>query len=282
MKILLTGSRGFIGSALKCAWNDKYDLYAPGHEELDLLDTGKVEALLREGHFDVVVHTANTNDIVHHDRAEHQLDFNLRMFCNLERCSGFYGKMIYFGTGAEYGMQQDMHHITENDLGACIPADAYGFSKYVMSKLAEKSNNIYNFRLFGVYGPGEEWRRRFISNMIYQALNCPKMQMDRNRMFDYLYIDDLVAAVDRILPARPAQHVYNLCSGQSVSLRSLAEIVRVETDTKAEIIMNGTDWKPAYTGSNERFVNEFGTLTRTPMRDTIRAMIVFYRKNGFQ
>ena len=282
MRILLTGAGGFIGSAFREAWSGRYDLSAPGHKELDLLDRDRVEAYLKENRFDVVIHMANTNDVVHKDREDRQLEFNLRMFCNLERCGGLYGKMIYFGSGAEYDMRHYVPRMEETYFGTYIPQDPYGFSKYIMSKMAERSGNIYDLRLFSVYGPGEEWRRRFISSMIYQALNSPEMRMDRNVMFDYLYIDDLVAAVERLLEATPSRHSYNLCAGKTVSLRDLAEIVREETGAGAEIVMNSTEWKPEYSGSNARFQDEFGEIKITPLRDTVRRMISFYRENGFR
>ncbi|MBQ8920708.1 MAG: NAD(P)-dependent oxidoreductase [Oscillospiraceae bacterium] len=281
MRILLTGGSGFIGGAFLRAWKTKYDLYAPTHQELDLLDADAAEDYLRENCFDLILHTANTNNVVHQDRADRQLDFNLRMFCNLERCRDLYGKMYYFGSGAEYDMRCYQPRMTEDYFGSHIPQDPYGFSKYIMSRMAETSENIYDFRLFGVYGPGEEWRRRFISNMIYQAAEQSEMKMDRNMMFDYLYITDLIAAAEMLIGVTPSRHSYNLCSGQAVSLRALADIVKEETGSRAEIVMNSTEWKPEYTGDNSRFVREFGRFEMTPVRDAIRQMIAYYRENGF-
>lgn len=282
MKILLTGGSGFIGRAFRRAWADKFDLYAPTHAELDLLDAEAVESCLRANNFDLVLHTANTNNVVHWEREGHQLDYNLRMFCNLERCSDLFGKLYYFGSGAEYDMRHYIPAMQEEYFGTYIPDDPYGFSKYLMAKLTGCSDNIYDFRLFGVYGPGEEWRRRFLSNMIYQALNKSEMKMDRNMMFDYLYINDLLAAVEGILTATPRHHHYNLCAGRVVSLRTLAELVRDETGTEAEIVMNGTDWKPEYSGDNCRFVWEFGEIPFTPMEESIRQMVSYYRTDGFR
>ena len=282
MKVLLTGSSGFIGSALQTEWKNRYELFAPSHRELDLLDPASVEDYLRNGAFDVIVHTANTNDVVHRQRADHQLEFNLRMFCNLERCSNLYGKMYYFGSGAEYDMRHYIPKMKESYFGTHIPDDPYGFSKYLMSKLAGQSDNIYDFRLFGVYGPGEEWRRRFISNMIYQALNGSEMRMDRNMMFDYLYIDDLIIIMEWFLNQEPLYHHYNICSGRTVSLRDLADIIKEETGVNAEIRMNSEDWKSEYSGDNSRMIAETGGIALTPMRLSIREMMNYYKTNGFR
>ncbi len=279
MNILLTGSTGFIGRILKESWQNQYQLSAPSRQELDLLDADAVERCLRDGRFDTVVHCCNTNDVVHPELASKMLEYNLRMFFNLERCSRLYGKLYYFGSGAEYDMRHYVPRMKENYFGAHIPADPYGFSKYVMSKQA--GGNIYDLRLFGVFGPGEEWQRRFISNMIYQALHCGVMHMDRHMYFDYLYTRDLVKIMDWFLAHEPRHHHYNVCSGQENDLFALARIIQEETGTHAEIVLNGPDWKPAYSGSNERLETEMGKMELTPLRAAVREMISWYLENGF-
>lgn len=281
MKVLLTGGSGFIGGALKATWQDKYDLRAPAHGELDLLDGPAVESYLAENRFDAVVHTANTNDFVHPELAAQQLERNMQMFCNLQRCGKLYGKMLYFGSGAEYDRAHYVPRMTEDYFGRHVPADPYGLSKYRMALLAARSENVYDLRLFGVFGPGEEWRRRFISNMIYQALQGGVLHMDRNVMFDYLYVRDLIPMVEWFLHHTPRYRHYNVCSGREYSLRALADAVRRACGTEAEVVMTGTDWKPAYSGSDDRFTAEAGEFPLTPMEDAIAEMVRFYRENGF-
>ena len=61
MKILITGTNGFVGRNLKEYFQKKYDdLYCPKRGELDLLDTKKVHEYLVKNAFDVVVHCAVT------------------------------------------------------------------------------------------------------------------------------------------------------------------------------------------------------------------------------
>ena len=281
MKILLTGSSGFIGRNLKEAYQDRYDLYTPSHRDLDLLDEEAIMEYLRLNRFDVVIHTANTNEVVRPELAPQILDRNLRMFCNLFRCRDQFGKMLYFGSGAEYDKAHYISEMPESYFGTHIPTDPYGFSKYIMSELTGKTNNIYDLRLFGVFGRHEEWRRRFISNMIYQASVSDELRMDRNMYFDYLYVDDLAVILEWFISHEPKYQHYNVCSGQPVTLLSLAEIVKEEMASDARIIKAGEDWKSAYTGDNTRLITEYGELSLTPMREAIREMIAFYRENGF-
>lgn len=279
MKILLTGSTGFIGRNLKEAWESKYDLSAPLRQELDLLDDSAVEQYLREGRFDIVVHTANTNNVVYQVNEYQLLDRNLRMFFNLKRCNTLYGKLYYFGSGAEYDMHHYIPRMPESYFGTHVPTDPYGFSKYIMSQAA--GGNIYDLRLFGVFGKYEEWKRRFISNMIYLNLNGKLMQMNQNMYFDYLFVEDLVGIMEWFLTHDPQHHHYNLCSGTRVDLMSLARMVMQATGVPGQIAVCYEGWKTEYTGDNSRLLIELGDISLTPMETAIQKLVRYYRENGF-
>jgi len=279
MKILLFGANGFIGRNIKEAWAGRYDLAAPSRAELDLLDTDAVERYLRKGCFDVVLHTANTNDVTHPERAPYILENNMRMFCNLERCRDWYGKLLYFGSGAEYDMRHYIPRMMESYFGTHIPQDPYGFSKYLMSKMAV--GNVYDLRLFGVFGKYEEWQRRFISNMIYRNLTRQVMKMNQNMYFDYLYVDDLIPILEWFLTHEPKHHHYNVCSGQRLELMSLARMVTEETGLPGKIVVLREGLKPEYTGDNGRLVTELDELPATPIRTAVQKLIVYYEENGF-
>lgn len=279
MRLLLLGASGFIGKNLKEAWEGRYDLSAPTRRELDLLDAAAVERYLREGCFDAVLHTAAANHMTHPEEGPRILEHNLRMFFNLERCRDLYGKLLYFGSGAEYDMRHYIPQMREEYFGNHIPQDPYGFSKYIMSKQA--TGNIYDLRLFGVFGKYEEWRRRFVSNMICRNLTGQVMEMNQNMYFDYLYIDDLIPVLEWFLTHEPKHHHYNVCSGQRFELLVLAKMVRQETGTPAEITIKQEGWKLEYTGNNDRLRSEMGDLSLTPISTAIQKMITYYQKESF-
>ena len=101
-------------------------------------------------------------------------------------------------------------------------------------------------------------------------------------MFDYLYIDDLIIIMEWFLNQEPLYHHYNICSGRTVSLRDLADIIKEETGVNAEIRMNSEDWKSEYSGDNSRMIAETGGIALTPMRLSIREMMNYYKTNGFR
>ena len=178
MKILITGTNGFVGRNLKEYFQKKYeDVRCPKRQELDLLDSHSVYTFIMKNEFDIIIHCAVTLNSVEH---------NLKMYFNLERCSKSFGKMICVGSGAEYGMSSYIPKMKEEYFGTNIPLDIYGFSKYVIAKdILTKHRNIINLRVFGIYGKYEKYKQRFISNNICRALSGLDISINKNVYFDY-------------------------------------------------------------------------------------------------
>lgn len=154
-RILMTGSTGFIGqNVLPILQNKQFDIYAPTRAELNLKSEGEVAKCLKDEKFDTILHLANPtpgkNSL---DSASTMTDDSLRIFLNLYNHSDLYGKMIYSGSGAEFDKSQDIDMITESECFRSVPKDSYGLAKMAMNHMALQSSNIYNFRIFGCYGP---------------------------------------------------------------------------------------------------------------------------------
>ena len=195
-KILITGKSGFIGQNLCAQLAADYKIYAPVSSELDLLDETKTEKYIKENSFDIIIHTATWNaTVVSPKDTSKVLKNNLRMFFNIARMNKFYGKMLYLGSGAEFNSRYYISMMKEEYFDSHIPEDDYGLSKYIMSKYAFGSENIYNLRLFGVFGKYEDWRIRFISNACCKAVFDMPITIKQNRIMDYLYIDDFVKII---------------------------------------------------------------------------------------
>lgn len=277
-KVLLTGASGFIGRNLTEAYAGKYELFTPSHTELDLLDTDAVRAYLSLHQFDVVLHTANRNTSKESSTISpyDSLDGNLRMFFNLERCHDLYGKMLYYGSGAEYDRTHMSPSVKEEEFGTFLPTDPYGFSKYIMAKACEASENIYDLCLFGVYGKYEEWEHRFISNAICRVIKGLPITISQNVFFDYLYIDDLAKITEWFIENTPKYHRYNVCSGDRIDLLSLAKLVKEITESTNEIKVAQPGLKKEYTGNNGRMRKEVHQLNLFSRKESIRELYKYY------
>lgn len=277
MKILITGSGGFIGKNLKEVWQDKYQLFIPRSFELDLLDEAVVKEYLQTHRVDVVIHAAKSDVVYRKTVGDYEvLDNNLRMFFNLIRSSDCYDKLIYFGSGAEYDKSKSVSMAKEEDLGLSIPHDPYGFSKYIMSRFTAHTEKIYELCLFGVFGKYEDYERRFISNNICNVIRGGSMTLRQNARFDYLYIKDLCRILEWFLCAQPIYHVYNVCTGIPVELTELAKMIGEVTGTKQLPAVERDGYQPDYTGDNSRLIKEMGAFQFTSPMVAIEELYSYY------
>lgn len=277
MKVLLTGATGFIGKNLKEYLQERFDLTTPDRRALNLTAQDETRNFFGKNTFDVVIHCANTNNVLYKITDYDILNLNLQMFFNLESCHDLYGKLYYFGSGAEYDMRHYVPRMAETYFGSFIPQDPYGFAKYTMSRITEQSSNIYDLRLFGVYGKYEEWQRRFISNNLCKSIKNMDMTINKNVRFDYLYIDDLCQIVEWFLKNKPKYKHYNVCTGCAVDLYSIAQKINQVTGMHRKIQIFENGWKPEYSGDNSRLRNEVTDVYFTPMEEAIRDMYCYYQ-----
>lgn len=277
-RVLLTGATGFIGRNLYENMVGDYELFKPGRKELDLSDMDAVEVYLREHRFDAVIHCANTSDTNNTAATESSfLISNLKMFFVLESLSGLYGKMIYFGSGAEYDRTRYIPLMPEDYFGKNVPParDSYAFAKYVMAKVAGSSKNIFDLRLFGLFGKYEMWRRRFISNTICRALKGMPIRINNNAVFDYMWVEDLVPITEWFIENEPRHRCYNVCTGKPMELLTIARIVCDVLNVPDNIVVI-KDGVREYTGDNSRLRAEMNNVSFTDMRTAIEKLCGYY------
>ena len=281
MKILITGGNGFIARSLFEELKDKYNIASYNSKDLNLLDSSKVFDCIKENKFDIVIHTATydaASAFSTKDPAK-VLENNLRMFFNIARCRDYFGKMIYFGSGAEFNRENWIPGMKEDYFDQHVPSDQYGFSKYLMAKYTELNSNIYNLRLFGVFGKYDDWRYRFIPNACVRAVLDLPITINRNKFFDYLYIDDLVKIVEWFIENKPQRNIYNVCTGKVYDLNTLAwKIVKIAGKNLEVIIKTGGPGRE-YSGNNSLLLGELSGFEFTPMDDSIKRLLDWYSDN---
>jgi UDP-glucose 4-epimerase len=281
MKILITGGAGFIARNLAEQLNSAYDIVSPNSKELNLLDSQKVFDYIKSNPFDVIIHTATYDAAPKHSTKDpgRVLENNLKMFFNLARCKDYFGRMFYFGSGAEFDRLHWAPKMKEDYFDQHVPQDQYGFSKYIMTKQARLGGNIYNLRLFGVFGKYDDWRTRFIPNACrHAALGLP-VKINQNKFFDFLYIDDLVKIVKWFINNKPEVNIYNACTGSVNDFKSLAEKVIEISGKKLDIIIKATGLGQEYSGDNSLLLNELKGFQFTPIDKAVTELYHWHDAN---
>jgi len=238
MKVLVTGSAGFIGSALSIKLLDRgdnvigidnhNDYYDPAlkesrlsrhtnhqnynHINMDIEDQKAVEELFNEHQFDSVVNLAAQAGVRY--SIENPLKYiktNMVGFGHiLEGCRyGNVAHLVYASSSSVYGSNTKMPFSVHDNVDH--PVSLYAASKKANELMAHTYSHLYNLpttglRFFTVYGP---WDR---PDMALQKFTKSILAGEKIKVFnygkhrrDFTYIDDIVEGVIRVLdqPAIP-------------------------------------------------------------------------------
>ncbi len=270
--ILVTGGSGFIGHNIAESLSGEFSLLVPTHKELDLVDSQLLGRYMKVHNIDTIIHAATG------DRFGGFGD-SIRMFASILEQGKAVKQIIHFGSGAEYDKRRNLIRVKETEFGEHLPVDEYGLAKYFMSLLAKSRANIVTLRLFGVYGPHEDYRSKFISNTIAKELFGLPIVIKQNVVFDYLYIDDLTKILTFILK-RPMRHaVYNVTPDESISLSQIAGIIKKISGNKTPFTILNSGYNFQYTGDNLRLRKEIPTFKFHTYEEGIEKLYAYYKSH---
>lgn len=218
MRILITGSNGYIGKSLHVALKDKYDVTAINRDSFDLTNPIALSNFFKSKQpFDVVLHCAVAGAANPRDTNWGIADGNLIMYYNLLQSKYYYKKLIHFGSGAE----------------THLPDTPYGYSKKVIAKSILNQDNFYNIKIFGVFDENE-LDTRFIKANIKRYINKEPIQIHQDKVMDFFYMDDLVKVVEYYFGENPPKE-FDCTYNDFYSLKNIADIINSLDEYKVEI-----------------------------------------------
>lgn len=277
--ILITGAgpKGVTGRLIKERLQSRYNLVTPSSKELDLTNDDAVRTFFAQNTIDYVVHCATFRltsvDASH--LVDEELESNIRMYFALASQSSKFKKMIYMGSGAEFDKSKPIVNVAETDFGRSIPKNKYGLAKYLMNCHTLKSDNIYNFRLFGTVNRYERFTKNVISNLCVKAILGQPLELRQDCRFSFIDIDDVVSIIESALKTDLKYHDYNLAMDDSYLLSDIAEMILNLSNNKNAIHFATDGLNLEYTASNKRMKAEF-PITLTSIETAVEKVYRYY------
>jgi GDP-L-fucose synthase len=254
-----------------------HEVLAPDRSKLNLLDASATASYLREHHPDVVLHTATWNATRTSDKdLSRVLEHNLRMHAHLMDARSHFGRLIYYGSGAEYDRRQWRENLSEGDFGSSLPLDDYGLSKYLIERSRDRDGQTCNLRLFGVFGPGEDWRIRFLSQACCWALHDLPIQIRQDRLFDYTWVEDVIHVTRIFLEGETLPHTVNLTAGAPERLSELAAQVLAAAGKDLPIRVMDPEPGQAYTADTRLLQGLLPGFGFSPIPERLGQLYSFY------
>jgi len=263
MNFLITGSAGFLGSALA------NHLGREGHQVrgLDDLSTGDPQALLPDVHFtrgdvsdrpklwtllqdvDVVYHLAarvSVPESILYPRDYNNVNVGGTVALMEAMRDVGVRRVVLASSGAVYG---DLGDQTLTEAITPNPRSPYAVSKLAAEFYVRTIGSLWgmetvSLRIFNAYGPGQHLPASHppvVPHYLKQALRGGTLVAhgDGSQTRDYVYVDDVVSALVAAATAPNINGlVINVGSGLETSIKDLIKQVLDVTGSNAEVIYN--------------------------------------------
>jgi ADP-L-glycero-D-manno-heptose 6-epimerase len=186
MKILITGTDGFIGKNLLNELKDNNEILEINEDIFDFNDwIVKLNNLLHEFGPEVIFHVGACSDTLEKN-VNYMMSRNYEFTKRVSDWSKIANiKLIYSSSAANYGVNN------------AYPSNLYGWSKYVAEQHVILNGGI-GLRYFNVYGPNENHKGRMASvayQMLQKHKNNQEIKLYPNKpQRDFVYVKDVIDA----------------------------------------------------------------------------------------
>lgn len=246
MKILITGSSGFVGKRF-CEFYKNHDI-----TKIDIKEANDCRDFFKVSNekFDLVIHLAaivGGRETIENEPLSVATDlsidsemFNWAIRTNQER-------VVYFSSSAAYPtiLQESEHYLKESDINLNDiknPDFTYGWTKltgeFLAQFAAKKGVKVYIFRPFSGYGETQDLTYPYPQNIRKILLDNNKFEIwgDGLQVRDFIYIDDIVRCVDKVLELDIYNKPLNIGNGVPLNFIQLAELLMKVTGIKKELV----------------------------------------------
>lgn len=221
MKIMITGSTGFLGGKISALLSKSNNVKCVSLRDKDFHNK------VIEFNPQVFIHCAWIGGSSYAETENFEqfknIEQGLRIFKALHHLDNV--RFIGFGSFSEYGNVETAISETQKE----NPSSLYGLTKKIFKDASKSFCDMKGFswlwiRPCYIYGPGDV-ETRLIPKVINNCLKENQIILNScNSNVDYLYIDDFANAV-QCLVENEKTGVFNICSGEKYSVRDIVELI---------------------------------------------------------
>jgi len=257
MKAVVTGGRGFLGSAVVQSLEALgVSPIALGRRDGDLKELTVAARLL--GDADLVIHLAATVGGVGFLKDNKTAAYydNLTIGCNvIQAClNGRASRLVIIGTPCSYPPEAALPLVEEAIATGLAAGDTgpYGLAKASVSRLAShlllpSGKDVVTLVPANLYGPGDNFDpacSHVVGSLVRRAVvsartgsGCLEVWGDGTATRDFLHVRDAACAIAAasLSPDPFGGDVFNLASGRETSIRELGEAIAAAADPQMKI-----------------------------------------------
>ncbi len=277
MRVLITGSRGQIGSALKKNVPENWEIIATDHNVLDITDVNAVESVVASFQPDAIINTAGFTNVEKAELPENLdrvFDVNATGPMNLAKvCRAQGTRLVHMSTDyVFYGQNSGKY----SEVDPPCSVNVYGRSKIAGELLALANNpNTLIVRTSHLFGEGP---RNFTRRLIERARSGEELVMDNRGRFNPTYVNDLANKLIDIVQSYPQAKGILHCAGpDSVNaldyanqILELAGMGDVEIKVGKEPNLKAP--RPINSALDTSLLNEMG-IVFVPLKDSLQTCV---------
>jgi len=299
-RILVTGARGLIGSALvhELSAQGFTQVITPTHKELDLSYQEWTEHFFSKTRIDYIFHCAGrVGGILANSTEQYQFLYeNIMIAANVIAAAKRYGskKLLFLGSSCIYPRLAGKEQLIREDMlmsGPLEPTnEGYAIAKIVGLKLCQflanqSQTKFVTAMLTNAYGPRDNFdlnRAHIIPAMMHRFHQAKKENAKAVEIWgtgspvrEFLHSRDVAKGLITIMLKHDTSDTINLGCGEGISVSTLAELMRKVVGLQADIVHDLS--KPEGTPRKILNIDKITALGWKPETDLIEGLSETYR-----
>lgn len=254
-KVVVTGADGFVGRELSASFKEKrgFRVVSLDSKKNLLFSPKTLRGLVKES--DIIYHLASINDPKNPKIFKTNILGTWGVLEAVRRYSPSI-RFIFASSFAVYKAPNQKIMIDENY--STIPRNFYGFTKLIAEKLCLFYSKLFGInivitRISNIYGPGmPPFKHSVVSTFTEKIKKGGVIEISGNgeQTRDFVYIDDVIKALIAIGEKKAISGIFNICSGNSISLNKLVGLIERKFNRKIKRVYKGEVRSEYWVGNN--------------------------------